>query len=84
MHSIFVIITFDTAFQIILEAMEDIIFHQEKYPVSFYTGSLYDRVMLALGAAARKLYSCGETEKARGITYRINNLLGIHGKFMLR
>lgn len=64
--------------------MEDICFHPEKYPASFYTGNLYDRVMLALGAAARKLYSSGEQEKAKGITSKVNDLLGIHGKLILR
>lgn len=67
-------------FQIILETMADICFHPEKYPVLFYnTRSLYNRVMLALGSAARKLYSNGEEEKAKDITSKVNNLLGIHG-----
>ncbi|CAC5381353.1 unnamed protein product [Mytilus coruscus] len=69
---------------IILETMEDICFHPEKYPVSFYTGNLYNRVMLALGSAAGKLFSSGEQEKAKGITSKVNNLLRIHDPWMYR
>ncbi|CAC5425803.1 unnamed protein product [Mytilus coruscus] len=69
---------------IILNTMEDICFHPEKYAVSFYAGNLYNRVMLALGTAARKLYSSGEHDKAKEITSKVNNLLGIHAQAILK
>ncbi|XP_052083601.1 uncharacterized protein LOC127720901 [Mytilus californianus] len=69
---------------VILQSMEDICFHTEKYPASFYVGNLYDRVMLALGAAAKKLYDSGEKKKARNITSRVQVLLGMHDPWLYR
>ncbi|CAG2211662.1 unnamed protein product [Mytilus edulis] len=69
---------------VILQSMEDICFHPEKYPASFYVGNLYDRVMLAMGAAAKKLYDSGEKERAKNITSRVQVLLGMHDPWLYR
>ncbi|XP_076086937.1 uncharacterized protein LOC143057512 [Mytilus galloprovincialis] len=69
---------------VILQSMEDICFHPEKYPASFYVGNLYDRVMLAMGAAAKKLYDGGEKERAMNITSRVQVLLGMHDPWLYR
>ncbi|CAC5401161.1 unnamed protein product [Mytilus coruscus] len=74
----------DPPHSIILKSMEDICFHPEKYPASLYVGSFYDGVMLALGAAARKLYDSGEKERAKSITSKINKLLGLHDPWLYR
>ncbi|VDI50864.1 Hypothetical predicted protein [Mytilus galloprovincialis] len=69
---------------VILQSMEDICFHPEKYPASFYVGNLYGRVMLAMGAAAKKLFDSGEIERAKNITSRVQVLLGMHDPWLYR
>ncbi|XP_076086954.1 uncharacterized protein LOC143057528 [Mytilus galloprovincialis] len=83
-YMIHVVGAHDPPHPIILKSMEDICFHPEKYPASLYVGILYDRVMLALGAAARKLYDSGEIERAKNITSKINELVGFHDPWLYR
>lgn len=68
--------------EIMLKALEDAVFHQEKFPSSFYARDTHSRCMLALGAVSHKLMKEGKAEKARKIINKIHSNLGLHGQFI--
>lgn len=66
-----------------MKALEDAVFHQEKYPAAFYAKDTHSRCMLALGAVSHKLMKEGKAEKARKIINKIHANLGLHGQLII-
>lgn len=70
-------------FQVMIKALEEAVFHQEKYPAAFYAKDTHSRCMLALGAVSHKLMKEGKSEKARRIMNKIHANLGLHGQLII-
>lgn len=66
-----------------MKALEDAVFHQEKYPAAFYAKDTHSRCILALGAVSHKLMKKGKAEKARKIINKIHANLGLHGQLII-
>ena len=66
-------------FQVMLNTLEDAVFHREKFPAEFYARDTHSRCMLALGAVSHKLMKEGRADKARSIMTEIHSQLGLHG-----
>uniref|UniRef100_A0A8W8J8B9 Vitellogenin domain-containing protein n=1 Tax=Magallana gigas TaxID=29159 RepID=A0A8W8J8B9_MAGGI len=70
--------------EVMMKALEDAVFHQEKYPAAFYAKDTHSRCMLALGAVSHKLMKEGKAEKARKIINKIHANLGLHDPWEYR
>nr|XP_022327831.1 uncharacterized protein LOC111127102 [Crassostrea virginica] len=70
--------------EVLLQVLEDAVFHKEKFPESFYGKDTHSRCMLALGAVSHKLSKEGTIHRARRAVEWAHSFLGLHDPYEYR
>ncbi|XP_062616046.1 uncharacterized protein LOC134277751 [Saccostrea cucullata] len=70
--------------ELLLNTLEDAVFHQEKFPKEFYHRGTYSRCLLALGAISNLLVKEGQLQRAKEMIRKVHGMLGMHDPWEYR